>query len=222
MIQGEYESLKAINNVIPHFAPIPYEWGKYHTSSPDTYFLLLEFRQVGRQPPDPMKFVSRLVKLHKRSASPTGKFGFHITTCHAKFPQITNCWESSWEELYRKQLTNMVKLDEVENGQSPEFQAVSKFLLDRVIARLLRPLQSGGRSIEPCLVHGDLWDENTAGWKSTSRPFIFDVGSFYAHNEYELGNWRAPRHRLSKAAYVQKYLKKYPPSEPRKSAVSCV
>jgi hypothetical protein len=31
----------------------------------------------------------------------------------------------------------------------------------------------------------------------TGEPFVFDGSAFYAHNEYELGNWRTPRHRLS-------------------------
>lgn len=35
-----------------------------------------------------------------------------------------------------------------------------------------------------------------------------------AHNEYEIGNWRAPRHRLSKEAYVNNYKQNYNVSEP--------
>lgn len=49
MCEGEYESLKAINAVSPGFVPEPYGWGKYEQESPETYFLLAEFRDVGEQ-----------------------------------------------------------------------------------------------------------------------------------------------------------------------------
>ncbi|WEW55098.1 hypothetical protein PRK78_000526 [Emydomyces testavorans] len=214
MIEGEYESLKAIHAVSPDFAPEPYAWGKYRNDEEDTYFLLAEYREVGEQPPNPLRFTARLAELHKKSVSPTGKFGFHIITCHAKLPQITDCWEDSWEVLYKKQLAHMVKLDEEKHGDWPEFQAVSRLVLEKVIPRLLRPLQSEGRSIKPCLVQGDMWDENTATDMDTGEPFVFDAGSFYAHNEYEIGNWRAPRHRLSDKVYVKNYRRFFPISEP--------
>lgn len=214
MIEGEFESLKAIHAVSPEFAPEPYAWGRYQQESPETYFLLAQFREVGEQPPDPVKFTARLADMHKRSVSPTGKFGFHITTCHAKLPQITDIWEESWAELYRKQLAHMIKLDEDKHGVWPELRHVCQLTIDKVIPRLLEPLQSGGRSIKPCLVQGDLWDENTATDMDTGEPFIFDAGSFYAHNEYEIGNWRAARHRLSNRVYVRNYKRNFPVSEP--------
>jgi fructosamine-3-kinase len=218
MMQGEYESLKAIHAVSPSIGPEPYAWGKYKDAT--THFLLTEFREVGEQPPSPVKFTKRLAEMHRKSVSPTGKFGFHITTCHAQLQQITDCWEESWAVLYRKQLAHMIKLDEEKKGQWPEFKIVCQLVLNKVIPRLLVPLQSGGRSIKPCLVHGDLWDENSATDAATGEPFIFDAGSFYAHNEYEIGNWRAVRHRLSIPAYVKNYLREFPASEPGKSPVS--
>jgi len=49
MCEGEYESLKAIHAVSPGFVPQPYAWGKYAEKDPETYFLLAEFRDVGKQ-----------------------------------------------------------------------------------------------------------------------------------------------------------------------------
>ena len=43
---------------------------------------------------------------------------------------------------------------------------------------------------------------------------MFDVCSFYGHNEYDTGNWRAPRHRLSDKAYIGEYKSKFPASPP--------
>lgn len=223
MMRGEFESLRAMHAVSPTIVPEPYAWGNY-SSSPsssstaekgeETYYLLTEFREVGQQPPDPARFAARIAELHKTSVSPTGKFGFHTTTCHAKLRQITDCWEDSWAVLYRQQLAHMLRLDEEKHGAWPEFALVSQLVLDKVIPRLLEPLQAGGRSIKPCLVHGDLWDENTATDAATGEPFVFDAGAFYAHNEYEIGNWRAVRHRLSDRVYVESYLREFPPSEP--------
>jgi fructosamine-3-kinase len=214
MVHGEFEALKAIHAVSPDFAPQLFAWGKYQHSQ--TWFLLTEFRNIGTQPVEPVKFTQRLVELHKKSISPTGKFGFHVTTCHAKIPQVLSCWEDSWAVLYRKQMARMIKLDEETNGAWPEFKAVSQLLVEKVIPRLLEPLQSDGRSIKPCLIHGDLWDENTATNPATGEPFIFDPCSFYAHNEYETGHWRAARIRLSAKEYVEGYKQLFPPSEPGK------
>lgn len=49
MCEGEFESLKAIHAVSPGFVPEPYAWGKYTQENPETYFLLAEFRDVGKQ-----------------------------------------------------------------------------------------------------------------------------------------------------------------------------
>lgn len=114
-----------------------------------------------------------------------------------------------------------------------EFKIVCDLTLEKVVPRLLKPLQSEGRSIKPCLIHGDLWDENTATDMDTGEPFVFDAGSMYgmmtfsellrplvlaypyaAHNEYEIGNWRAPRHRLSNKAYIRNYKREFGVSEP--------
>ena len=49
MCEGEYESLKAIYATSPNFVPRPLAWGKFEADGPETHFLLVEFRDVGRQ-----------------------------------------------------------------------------------------------------------------------------------------------------------------------------
>ena len=49
MCEREFESLKAIHAVSPGFVPEPYAWGKYAEEDPETYFLLVEFRDIGKQ-----------------------------------------------------------------------------------------------------------------------------------------------------------------------------
>lgn len=214
MCEGEYESFKAIHTVSPSFVPRPWAWGQYNDVPELTFFVLADFRKIGQQPPDAVKLTACLAQLHKNSVSPTGEFGFHVMTCQGMLTQITDCWESSWEVLYRKQLAHVMKLDIEKNRPWPEFEYLCRLTLDKVIPRLLGPLQSHGRTIKPCLVHGDLWDENTATDAVTGEPFVFDAGSFYAHNEYEFGSWRPPRHRLSNKTYIESYKRIYPVSEP--------
>ena len=43
---------------------------------------------------------------------------------------------------------------------------------------------------------------------------MFDACSFHGHNEYDTGNWRAPRHKLSDRAYIEEYIMHFPASEP--------
>lgn len=219
MIEGEYESLKAMHAVSPTFVPEPFACGHYTQDNREMYFLIEEFRLVGEQPPDPARFTAKLAELHKKSVSPTGKFGFHTMTCHGKVAQMTDQWNESWSVVYQQHLGYMVKQDEEQNGLWPEFKVLCDITLQNVIPRLLEPLQSEGRSIKPCLIHGDLWDENTATDMRTGEPFIFDPGSMYAHNEYETGNWRAIRHRLSNKTYVRGYKRHFPASEPGKPAL---
>jgi len=70
-------------------------------------------------------------------------------------------------------------------GYDPELDTFMPALFDVVIPRLLRPLESGGRSVKPALVHGDLWYANAAIDAERGQPLIFDACCFYAHNECE-------------------------------------
>ncbi|KAL2068550.1 hypothetical protein VTL71DRAFT_14887 [Oculimacula yallundae] len=212
MCEGEFEGMKALNAVLPTIAPYVYAWGKYQHE--DAYFMIADFREVGEQPPNRFQFTARLAELHKKSLSPTGKFDLHTTTCHGTITQATDLWEESWAELYKKQLEHMFDMDLETHGHWPEFEQVVDITLNKVIPRLLNPLQSEGRSIKPCLLHGDCWDENTATNMENGEPFIFDAGSFYGHNEYDVGNWRAPRHRLSSGVYMKNYQRNFEVSAP--------
>ena len=170
-------------------------------------------RLTTTQPASPAKLAAGLARLHKESTSPTRKFGFHMATCHAKIAQAVDTWEDSWCALYTRHLGHVMNLAKP-ILQWPDFDVVCKLTLEKVVLRLLLPLQSEGRFLKPCLVHGDCWDGNTALDQQTRDAFVFDVCSFYSHNEYDTGNWRAPRHRMSNKAYIQEYKSKFPISPP--------
>jgi len=78
MLQGEFQLMKAIYNLLLDFVPKPNAWGTYQ-SNPDTHFFLCEYRETADDMPDPENFSVQLALLHKNSESHTGKFGFHIT-----------------------------------------------------------------------------------------------------------------------------------------------
>lgn len=212
MSSGEFESLRVIYEASPGYCPKPFAHGRYAKQEPETYFLLMEFREFGKVPADPEPLARSLADMHKASKSPTGKFGFHTETCYSFIPQDVAHWDDSWCVVFKRHLQRFV-----DHGNRvlkwPEWDVVAACTIEKVVPRLLLPLQDG-RELKPCLAHGDCWDGNTAMDARTGKAMIFDVCTFYAHNEYDIGNWRAPRHRLSKKAYIKSYKKFYQVSAP--------
>ncbi len=184
MVHGEFESMKAIYTLLPEFAPKPIAWGTYKTV-PDTHFFLCEYREMIDEMPDPHKFTAHLAALHQNSKSPNDKFGFHITTYSGNLPQM-NEWEESWETYFTKSMRSALKLEIEAKGPDSELDVLVPVLFDKVIPRLLRPLESEGRSVKPSLVHGDLWYANSGIDVNTDESLIFDACCFYAHNECKL------------------------------------
>jgi len=181
MMHGEYESMKAIHKLQPDFVPKPIAWGTYE-SVPNTHFFLCQFKDMTDEMPDPDQFTARLAALHQNSESPNGQFGFHITTYSGNLPQI-NDWETSWETYFTKSMRLAFELEFEAKGPDPEFDTLVPVLFEKVIPRLLRPLESEGRSVKPSLVHGDLWYANSGIDVDTGESLVFDACSFYAHNE---------------------------------------
>jgi fructosamine-3-kinase len=66
-----------------------------------------------------------------------------------------------------------------------ELKQLSKELLDKVIPRLLRSLETQGQKVSPSLLHGDLWVGNAATNKTTGQPMGFDSSAYYGHHECE-------------------------------------
>ncbi|KAJ4153436.1 hypothetical protein LMH87_009921 [Akanthomyces muscarius] len=201
---GEFESMNAICKAAPGFAPRPIAWGQC-CGDEETFFFISEFIRIKPHGnlPDTTPFCKALAQLHHNSASPTGKFGFHVTTCNGDVPQ-NNQWESSWEVFFSKGLRHMLEIDRKANGICSELEQAMEPIFENVIPRLLRQLQQGANPIRPVLLHGDLWYGNCSARHEDGRPIIFDASAFYGHNEYELGNWRPARNLLG-GEYVAAY-----------------
>ncbi|KAK6833359.1 Fructosamine kinase-domain-containing protein [Apiospora arundinis] len=215
MLRGEYESSKIVYGVMSDFLPKPYGFGKYKVQNPPTYFYLSEFVDMDvTTAPDPAEFTKRLAQLHKLSKSPTGKFGFEVQTCDGQVAHTVD-WESSWAEFYRKLLLGVCERDLETNGPWPEMELATKQVAEVVIPRLLGKLQENGENLKPCIIHGDLWEGNMGINMETGDSILFDVGSYFAHNEMELGHWRCEFSSVFRAkVYTRHYLRNYPAAEP--------
>ena len=186
MLQGEYESMLLINRFVPEFSPKPLDWGKCADS--DCHFLLFEFHALQKGPVAIPRFTNAAAHLHKRSRAAHPKqqlpkrFGFHITTFNGTLAQ-DNTWTDNWEEFYVRGMRRMLQLEEEAGGPCEELKQLSEPFFAKVIPRLLRPLETGGRRIDPVLLHGDLWMGNVATQDATGEPLMFDSSAFWGHHE---------------------------------------
>ena len=174
--------MKTLHDTLPSFTPTPYAWGTY-AADPNVHFYLCSFMKMNNiDLPDVDKFASALAELHTKGLSPNGKYRFSVPRLQGTIPQYTE-WTDSWEEFFNKSF-KLVKENELRSqGPDPEMQALCRATLEKVVPRLLRPLETGGRSIQPRLVHGDIWDGNMAINTETNEPIIFDATCIYGHSE---------------------------------------
>lgn len=189
MFAGEFASMTALHSSIPKHVPRPLSWGAFTTG--DRYFQLYTFHRFvkGLKPSIP-HLVSVAASLHSApsSLSPTGKFGFEMTTYNGNLPQ-DNRWTETWEEFYSNGMRRMLDLDEKARGESNELKELEGDFFEKVVPRLIRPMEDTkkGRSVKPVLLHGDLWVGNASveerGMEEERNCMLFDSSAFYGHNE---------------------------------------
>ncbi|GMG43480.1 unnamed protein product [Aspergillus oryzae var. brunneus] len=214
LVQGEFNSMSEIYATAPGFVPKPYTWGTCYLDDTEAYFFISEFIDFSGRLPEPDRLWGKLADLHQTSVSPTGKFGFHVTTCQGRTAQSVP-WERSWTVFFSKLLAHVVSLDAKTNGPWGNFEILARRCVEAVIPRLIGALERDGRKVKPCLIHGDLWKGNTGTSLETGDIYVFDSAAFYAHNEMETGNWRCHYNNLRDPIYTQTYLSLVPPSDPR-------
>ena len=185
MMLGTFESENVLHSFAPTSVPKPIAWGTYK-SEPDSHFYMCDFHDMTDDLPDIRKFCAIVAKIHRDSMgkSPNGKYGFHVTT-HLAYVENDNTWRDSWEEWYVAAMKRMLEEEENSHGSDPELSELTAALFDKVIPRLLRPLETGGREIKPCLIHSDLWPGNVKPDAKTDEPIIFDSSAYWGHNECE-------------------------------------
>ncbi|KAI0121053.1 Fructosamine kinase-domain-containing protein [Xylariales sp. AK1849] len=155
MFSGEVESLKTIGAVMPGFCPRPIGWGQYK-SNPALHFFLCEFVEMWDEPMNPETLPRRLAEMHSKGKEPNGLYGFHQTVAGGVLP-VNPGRSTSWEDYFFRYMRVLMKAEEIAQGPPPPVLVrLLDVLFHRVIPRLLRPLETGGREIVPRFVHSDL------------------------------------------------------------------
>ena len=180
-MSGEYTAMTLIHSSSPTLVPRVIAWGTYEKLD-NVHFLLCEFRNMTDTLPDPKSLTALLADFHRKITSPNGCFGFDMTTFHGNVP-IEHGWSDTWEEYFTRTTRDLLQREQEAQGSNQEIVDLMVPFFDKVIPRLLRPMETDGRSLQPNLIHGDLWHGNVAVDKDTGEPIIFDAASFYAHRE---------------------------------------
>ena len=176
--------MTALHDTIPDTTPAPIAWGTYAKDS-NMHFFLCDFIDMTDEVPDIQRFVIKVAELHTKGASPNGKYGFSTPTFMGRVAQYVE-WTESWEEFFTNSMLRLMSIIEASEGPDPEFKELFRQIIDKVIPRLLRPLETGGRQIRPSLIHGDLQSGNVSVDNVTGAPILYDAPSLYAHNECKL------------------------------------
>jgi protein-ribulosamine 3-kinase len=180
MALGEYESERLLAKHIPEHIPPMVAWGSLK-ANPNHGFVLSEFREMKSGILVPETAASIMHRIHSHSA-PNGKFGFPVTTFKG-LARLDNAWCNTWEELFTRQFRSELAWEQIVRGDDAEYGELCDAFVNEVVPRLLRPLQSNGRSIEPVLCHGDLWHGNVEFDVKTGTPVLFDAACCYGHHE---------------------------------------
>ncbi|KAL1801223.1 hypothetical protein ACET3X_001565 [Alternaria dauci] len=187
LIEGEFNAMSELHKWAPCLVPKPHSWGRYKSEEPEAYFFLSEYIDMSDKMPDPDQLCKKLARLHRESTSPTGHYGFHVTTCQGRASQSV-ALEEKWTKFFIKLLRHVIDVDFDLNGAWDGLDRAERRLIQIVIPRLLDALTEGGRKIEPSLIHGDLWEGNIGTAIDGGNVYIFDSAAFYAHNELEVAD----------------------------------
>ncbi|KAH6632538.1 Fructosamine kinase-domain-containing protein [Chaetomium tenue] len=178
--RGEFEGIRKLAAAIPDNVPTPVAYGLC-ANDPSRAFFLAQFSAMTDELPGIMDLISVVLKIHQEP-SPSGKFGFDVTTFSGKHGS-DNTWCDTWEEFFTRAMRGTMNGELAIHGPDEELQRLSEDILTKVIPRLIRPMETEGRRIEPVLVHGDLWHGNVSIHNDTKAPILYDPCCFYGHNE---------------------------------------
>jgi len=105
-------------------------------------------------------------------------YGFSIPTCCGA-TRIEHKWFATWSECYSSMIGDL--LSQLQSrGRYHNLCNKGEELRERAIPALLSSL-----SIQPILVHGDLWSGNVGLDRATHKPMVYDPASYFGHNEAE-------------------------------------
>lgn len=191
MASSEAVSMTTLHEVMPEMVPEPIGWGSYKAME-DTHFFLCKYHEWSTETlqdeeqvlrvPEKEEFTRLVADLHKRTVSPDVKFGNPVVTFGGRHP-LKFPPSDTWLECFTSGMAAIFVVEEETQGPDAELDELEQAMLNKVFPRLIGGLESNGKKIVPCLVHGDLWEGNACVDKKTGKPMIFDATPLYAHNE---------------------------------------
>ncbi|KAI3693895.1 hypothetical protein L1987_76850 [Smallanthus sonchifolius] len=180
MFEGEALGLNEMYETKSIRVPKPFKVGAFSTGGS---YIIMEYIEFGSSRGDQSVLGRKLAEMHKAAKSENG-FGFHVNNTIGSTPQM-NTWTSDWIEFYSEHRLNFqLKLAQQQYGDSAIYEKGQRLVKN--IAPLFEDV-----TIEPCLLHGDLWSGNISSDKN-GEPVILDPACYYGHNEAEFGmSWCA-------------------------------
>lgn len=173
MYEAEAKGLQHIDNTATVLVPKPVYYGEIKGHS----LLVLEYLDlVPHTIESQKKLALQLAQLHKtRTTSP---FGYDYVNYLGTTPQI-NQWTSDWVDFFSQyRLHYQLRLIEKQYQDDEVLRRGEEILA--IIPRLFQ-----GIRVQPSLLHGDLWNGNTAATVE-GEPVVFDPCCYYGHHEAEL------------------------------------
>ncbi|KAK8130789.1 hypothetical protein PG999_003169 [Apiospora kogelbergensis] len=215
MALGEYESQKELQKYLPDNVIVPTAQGQCQLDSSASFFLA-RFRDLDEKVAQPSQLVEVLERLHRLSTSPNGKFGFHVATFNGWAP-LVNEWCDTWEEYFTRQSRSDIAWMSSIRGPDAEFDVVVKEFFDKVVPRLLRPLQTGAEisSRRWCMAMCGLGIYRST-WPSSGLFSLIHAAAMGITSlgwPVDLAMMREPRYQFT-SEHVNKYKEVVGPSEP--------
>ena len=173
--------MSTLFDVMPEIVANPYGYGTYEKME-DIHFFLCSFHELTGDIPEIDDFPALVAELHSRKTSPDGTFGFPYETFGGRNPQLFPV-STSREDTFTSGMQRIFDNEENPHGYDEDMAQLRKAIIEKVIPRLIRPLETGPDKIQPRLVHGDLWDGNYSVDMNTGKPVIFNATCLWAHSE---------------------------------------
>ncbi|KAK3316749.1 hypothetical protein B0H66DRAFT_304929 [Apodospora peruviana] len=207
-MRGSFESEMTFYSFCPDHVPKPIAWGNYESDT-TTWFYLCDFHDMIDDLPGPDDLVPVIADVQTaRVAKPSNNNFNFLADIHND-----DKWQVSWELQFTQAMRRMFSHEEQLRGKDDRLTELREDLFEKVIPRLLRPLETSGHSLQPCLIHSDLCPSSVMVDEDTSKVMIFDSCAYWSHNEAELGTWRSTQNK-SGPPYSSEYIVKMGISEP--------
>lgn len=170
MFEAEALGLQAMAATDTIKVPRPVCFGEDRSQS----FIVMELLDMSGRA-DQRILGQQLAAMHRVKAD---RYGWEIDNTIGDTPQ-PNAWMDDWQAFWKQQrLGHQLKLA-AQNGHAGELQTLGETLLVEM------PKLFIGHTVQPSMLHGDLWGGNVAGLND-GTPVIFDPAFYYGDREADL------------------------------------